>query len=103
MIEWSHVRVSGWHIAIYLANFSNVFNRMHENKLVFISKVASEQVRTLDDAQNEKQFRFRDLVDDKGLIFQLEHETRSIYHKAYMRPLVNRMGGNGIKLEWINK
>lgn len=69
----------GHHIQIYVANFSGPYERLRERGLV------SEE-------SNRYQYRFKDIVDlDTGaVVFTLEHETRSMTHPLYARPLVNR-------------
>lgn len=69
----------GHHVAVYIADFSGPHRRLLERGLV------SQE-------SNQHQYRFVDIVDpDNGrLLFQLEHEVRSMRHPMYARPLVNR-------------
>ncbi len=69
----------GHHLQIYVADFSGPHRRLGERGLV------SEE-------SNRHQYRFRHIVDpDNGdLLFELEHEVRSMTHPLYARPLVNR-------------
>lgn len=69
----------GHHIAVYVANFSGPYAFCKEHELV------------TEDVTNS-QFRFKDLVDPRTAkpVFELEHEVRSMYHKMYRRPFVNR-------------
>jgi hypothetical protein len=69
----------GHHIAIYVANFSGPYT------------VLKQHSRIMEDVSNH-QFRFKELVDlDNGqAVFQLEHEVRSLRHRMYHRPFVNR-------------
>jgi hypothetical protein len=41
---------------------------------------------------NPDQYRFKDIVDPENgkLLFELEHEVRSLRHPMYGRPFVNR-------------
>lgn len=69
----------GHHIAIYVSNFSGPYDFLKRHN------------RIMEDVRNH-QFRFKELVDpDNGQeVFQLEHEVRSLRHRMYHRPLVNR-------------
>jgi hypothetical protein len=69
----------GYHIAIYVADFSGPHRMLAERGLV------SEE-------SNLYQYRFNDIVDlDTGVkLFVVEHEVRSATHPMFMRPLVNR-------------
>ena len=69
----------GHHIAIYIADFSGPHATLESRGLV------SEE-------SNEHQYRFRDIVDlETGkVLFELEHEVRSMRHPMFGRELVNR-------------
>jgi hypothetical protein len=69
----------GHHVQIYIADFSGPHRRLLERDLV------SEE-------SDQHQYRFVDLVDPASgkVLFQLEHEVRSMRHPLYARPLVNR-------------
>jgi len=69
----------GHHIAVYVANFSGPYEYLKRRSLI------SEDVRN-------HQFRFKDIVepDGGGVVFQLEHEVRSLHHPMYHRPFINR-------------
>ncbi len=69
----------GHHIAVYLADFSGPYRRLIERGLV------SEE-------SDQHQYRFVDIVDvDTGkVLFQIEHEVRSMRHPLYARAHVNR-------------
>lgn len=69
----------GHHVAIYLADFSGPYKKLLERDLV------SRET-------NQHEYRFINIVDlDSGkVLFQLEHEVRSMRHPMYARPLVNR-------------
>jgi catechol-2,3-dioxygenase len=69
----------GHHIQLYLVNFSGPHRQLAERKLVT-------------EESNQYQYRFKDIVDpDSGkVLYQLEHEIRSVTHPLYARPLVNR-------------
>ena len=73
------VEFDGHHVAVYIADFSGPHRRLLERGLI------SQE-------SNQHQYRFVDIVDpDSGqLLFQLEHEVRSMRHPMYARPLVNR-------------
>jgi hypothetical protein len=69
----------GHHLQLYLVNFSGPHRKLQEKSLVT-------------EESNQYQYRFKDIVDpDSGkLLYQLEHEIRSITHPLYARPLANR-------------
>jgi hypothetical protein len=69
----------GHHIAIYVANFSRPYHFLKSRDLI------SEDVRN-------HQFRFQTIinVDSGGMVFQLEHEVRSLRHPMFNRHFVNR-------------
>jgi hypothetical protein len=72
----------GHHIAINIANFSVPHQGLDVRGLV------TEET-------SEHQYRFHDIVDpDSGeVLYQLEHEVRSLYHPMFGRSLVNRDPG----------
>ncbi len=69
----------GHHIAIYVADFSGPHGWLSQRGLI------SEE-------SDQFQYRFVDIVDpDSGeVLYQVEHEVRSLSHAMYRRPLVNR-------------
>ncbi|XOV83259.1 MAG: VOC family protein [bacterium] len=69
----------GHHIAIYVADFSGPHAWLSQRGLI------SEE-------SDQFQYRFVDIVDpDSGaVLYQVEHEVRSLSHAMYRRPLVNR-------------
>ena len=69
----------GHHMAIYIANFSGPYRKLKERNLV-----------TSEDSAY--QYRFRDIVDPQSgrLLFEIEHEVRSLTHPMFLRPLINR-------------
>lgn len=69
----------GHHIAIYVADFGGPHAKLLERGLVSRESDAHE-------------WRFIDIVDPETgrLVYQLEHEVRSMRHPLFARPLVNR-------------
>ncbi len=73
----------GHHIAIYVANFSSPHAWLNERGLIT-------------EESDQYQYRFQALVDPEGdpdnpeVLFELEHEVRSLSHAMYRRPLANR-------------
>jgi hypothetical protein len=69
----------GHHIAIYIGDFSGPHQFLLKHGLVT-------------EESNPDQYRFKDIVDpDNGkVLFELEHEVRSLRHPMYGRPFVNR-------------
>jgi len=69
----------GHHIQITLADFSGPYKKLLERGLIT-------------EESDQHQYRFTDIVDldTNKLLFQIEHEVRSMRHPLYGRPLVNR-------------
>ena len=69
----------GHHIAIYVSDFSGPHKWLADRDLI------SEE-------SDQFQYRFEKIVDpDSGeLLYEIEHEVRSLSHQMYRRPLVNR-------------
>lgn len=69
----------GHHIAVYLADFSSAHDRLLKENLVT-------------EESNEHQYRFRHIINpDSGeILYELEHEVRSMRHPMFGRPLINR-------------
>jgi hypothetical protein len=72
----------GHHIQIYIADFSKPYKWLLERGLVTMET-------------DEAEWRFQWIVDPKDgrKLFQIEHETRSMKHRLFNRPLVNRNHG----------
>ena len=75
-------KFDGHHIQIALADFSGPHRKLLERGLIT-------------EESDQHQYRFTDIVDvDSGkVLFQVEHEVRSMRHPLYARPLVNRDAG----------
>ena len=69
----------GHHIQIYIADFSSPYRSLKERGLITMET-------------DEAEWRFQWIVDprDGKKLFQIEHEVRSLKHRLYARPLVNR-------------
>jgi hypothetical protein len=69
----------GYHVAIYVANFSHPYGWLKERGLI------TEEPRN-------HQFRFCKLVDpvSGSSVLSLEHEVRSLHHPMFHRDLMNR-------------
>jgi catechol 2,3-dioxygenase-like lactoylglutathione lyase family enzyme len=69
----------GHHIQIYVAHFSGPYRRLLER-----GRISEES--------DQHQYRFKDIIDvgSGALLFEIEHEVRSLRHPLYARPLVNR-------------
>jgi hypothetical protein len=70
----------GHHFALYLASheaFEAAFNSLHAAERVWINPRFADKVDTLDAAQQELQFRIKDVEG-----FELEHEVRSPRHSS---------------------
>jgi len=70
------------HIQIYIADFSTPYEWLKARDLITMETDADE-------------WRFQWIVDprDGRKLFQIEHETRSMKHRLFGRPLVNRNHG----------
>jgi hypothetical protein len=70
------------HIQIYIADFASPYHWLLERDLVTMETDANE-------------WRFQWIVDPKDgrKLFQIEHEVRSMKHRLFNRPLVNRNHG----------
>jgi hypothetical protein len=70
------------HIQIYIADFGTPYDWLKERDLITMETDANE-------------WRFQWIVDPKDgrKLFQIEHETRSMKHRLFGRPLVNRNTG----------
>lgn len=69
----------GHHVQVYFADFSEPHRRLLDRGLITLEA-------------DEHEWRFQDIVDpDTGkVLFQVEHEVRSMKHPLFGRPLVNR-------------
>lgn len=69
----------GHHIAMYIADFSGPYRRLLERGLITRDTSAYE-------------WRLQSIVDpdDGRLLFEIEHEVRSLTNPLFLRPLVNR-------------
>lgn len=69
----------GHHIAVYLSDFSGPYRRLLERGLVSRES-------------DEHEWRFQAIVDPETseVLFEIEHEIRSLRHPLFARPLVNR-------------
>jgi len=70
------------HIQIYIADFSTPYEWLKERDLITMETDANE-------------WRFQWITDprDRKPLFQIEHEVRSMKHRLFARPLVNRNHG----------
>lgn len=69
----------GYHVMLTLSDFPAIFRRLHDLHLITRGSV------------HEEEYRFTDIVnaDDGRVLFQVEHECRSMQHALYGRRLVN--------------
>jgi hypothetical protein len=69
----------GHHIQVYIADFSSPYRWLKERDLITMET-------------DEAEWRFQWIVDprDTRKLFQIEHEVRSLKHRLFARPLVNR-------------
>ena len=72
----------GHHIQVYIADFSKPYKWLLERGLITMET-------------DEAEWRFQWIVDPKDgkKLFQIEHEVRSMKHRLFNRPLVNRNHG----------
>jgi len=69
----------GHHIQVYVVDFSGPYKELQKREL-------------LTEESNAYQYRWEHIVDPdtNEVLFEIEHEIRSMTHPLYMRPLVNR-------------
>lgn len=69
----------GHHLAVYVSDFSTPHRWLVERDLIM-------------EETDQHQYRFKWIVDpDSGdRLFEIEHEVRSLGHRLYQRPLINR-------------
>lgn len=69
----------GHHIQVYVQDFSGPYKELMKRDL-------------LTEESNAYQYRWEHIVDPDSneVLFEIEHEIRSMTHPLYMRPLVNR-------------
>lgn len=69
----------GHHVQVYIADFSRPYKWLLERGLITMET-------------DEAEWRFQWIVDPKDgkKLFQIEHEVRSMKHRLFNRPLVNR-------------
>ena len=67
------------HIQVYIADFGSPYHWLKERGLITMETDADE-------------WRFQRIVDPRSgkPLFQIEHEVRSMKHRLFARPLVNR-------------
>ncbi len=67
------------HIQIYINDFSGPHRRLLAKGLIT-------------QESDQHQYRFQDIIDPESgkVLFNIEHEVRSLKHPLYLRPLVNR-------------
>jgi hypothetical protein len=72
----------GHHIQVYIGDFSSPYEWLRKRGLVTMET-------------DEAEWRFQWIVDprDEKKLFQIEHEVRSMKHRLFARPLVNRNHG----------
>eukprot|EP00456_Euglypha_rotunda_P056507 TRINITY_DN46480_c0_g1_i4.p1 TRINITY_DN46480_c0_g1~~TRINITY_DN46480_c0_g1_i4.p1 ORF type:complete len:134 (-),score=14.56 TRINITY_DN46480_c0_g1_i4:122-523(-) len=82
----------GYHLCIYIANFSKAFKKFKARKLLFINERFADRAESLEQALHDRSFRFKDIImtSGRGRLFTLEHEVRSTFHPSYLKPLVNK-------------
>ncbi len=69
----------GHHLQVYVEDFGTPHQKLKKHDLIT-------------EESNRYQYRFEDIIDlDTGeVLFQIEHEVRSMTHPLHARPLVNR-------------
>ena len=69
----------GHHVAIYISDFHTPYKKLQDLGLLSMENGPYE-------------WRFKEIVDldTKKVLFEIEHEVRSMTNPLYMRPLVNR-------------
>ncbi|KAG2490375.1 hypothetical protein HYH03_011177 [Edaphochlamys debaryana] len=102
----------GWHVAIYVADFSRTYEAVHHpGRPPFNEHPYRDHYHSLSDAIHNRQFRFQDITapleklpegaeayggpayGNEALVYRISHEVRALAHPLYGRPLYNREGG----------
>uniref|UniRef100_A0A7S0RHK1 VOC domain-containing protein n=1 Tax=Pyramimonas obovata TaxID=1411642 RepID=A0A7S0RHK1_9CHLO len=79
---------TGWHVALYVVNFSESFNATERRGLILNDHPYADKCNNLEEALVNSQFRFQDICGPDGtLVIRFQHEVRSMYHPRYMLPL----------------
>lgn len=85
----SHAPVAdtGHHLAIYVQHFEQTFLALQAAGLVFVNPRFTDKADTLESAVAHGQFRIKEIVSLEdgvvgGVLYQLEHEVRSIEHPS---------------------
>ena len=80
---------SGIHIAIYIDKFKDRYTLFKEHNLIWTNPrfVKEDTCNTLEEACANRQFRFKNIIDPETdeVLFELEHETRSLRHFQFMK------------------
>ncbi len=68
------------HVAVYITGYRSIYDRLKRQKLLMAP-------------DRNEQFRFAKMADpDTGeVVFEFEHEMRSLHHPDYLKPLINRV------------
>ena len=68
------------HVAVYLTRYQTVYAELKRRNLLLAP-------------DKNEQFRFARIIDPQSgeLLFEFEHEMRSLYHPDFLKPLVNRV------------
>jgi len=80
-------KFDGHHVCIYINNFSECYHKFYKAGILWNEKRFSDRCETFEVALKYHQFRFQDIVNNNGeVIYQLQHEVRSLYHPLFMIP-----------------
>ena len=87
-------KMKGIHICIYAHGFRGLYRRLSERSLVWTNPrfTRLDSCDTWEDAKRSRTLRFRHIVDvdadaepDRGVLMELEHETRPLRHGQFMK------------------
>mmetsp|Transcript_12626 Transcript_12626/g.19055 ORF Transcript_12626/g.19055 Transcript_12626/m.19055 type:complete len:345 (-) Transcript_12626:246-1280(-) len=76
----------GHHIALYVNRFVDIYERLVERSLHWENpRFPQFQYRSVDDILHHNEYRFKDIIDihTGEVIYQLEHEIRSLSHPSF--------------------
>ena len=80
---------AGLHIAIYIDKFKERYGLFKRHNLVWTNPRFLDQDTCDTDTETfaNRQYRFKDIIDpDSGeILFELEHEVRSLRHRQFMK------------------
>lgn len=74
----------GHHVALYVSDFDRIFRNVEAAGMVWVNPRFDDKATDMESARRFQQFRFKDITSEDGkIVFELEHEVRSLQHNAW--------------------